>query len=162
MVTPHLFADYPDAERCATANQAEIEGIIRSTGFFRMKARNIIACSKAIVERHAGKVPRSMEELNALPGVGRKTANVVLGQAFGLSVGVVVDTHVQRLSRRMKFTDEESPEKIELDLVTLFPRAAWIDLGTVLILHGRNTCTARRPACSECIVARNCPSAGLV
>jgi endonuclease-3 len=162
MVTPSLFARYPDAARFAGARQEDVEDFVRSTGFFRMKSRNIIACSKALVERYGGRVPNTMEELRQLPGVGRKTANVVLGHAFGVSEGVVVDTHVGRLSQRMGFTTEKDAERIETDLMELFPRKEWLGLGSVLILHGRRTCTARKPACDDCPVQDLCPSAGRV
>jgi endonuclease-3 len=162
MVTPGLFAKYPTPGHFAAANQAELEEDIKSTGFFRMKSRNIIACSKAIVELHQGEVPRTMEQLVTLPGVGRKTANVVLGQAFGISSGVVVDTHVHRLAQRLGFSRETTPEGIEKDLMNLFQNKDWIDLGTVLILHGRKTCKARTPDCPACVVNTLCPSAALL
>jgi len=161
MVTPDLFRKYPTPRDFAQANVSELEADIRSTGFFRMKARNIISCCEALMQGHGGKVPDRLEELVQLPGVGRKTANVVLGQAFGIASGVVVDTHVHRLSQRLGFTRAETPEKIELDLMALFPKREWIDLGTGLILHGRKTCIARRPKCPECVVNSLCPSADL-
>ena len=161
-VTPGLFRKYPAPKDFAAAPPAELEKEIRSTGFFRMKARNIIACSKALVERHGGKVPAAMEELVLLPGVGRKTANVVLGQAFGIASGVVVDTHVHRLSRRLALTAEDDPVKIEQDLMAEFRRKDWIDLGSLLILHGRATCRARTPDCPACGIQDLCPSAGRV
>ncbi len=159
MVTPRLFARYPTPEAFARAAQGDLEAEIRSTGFFRMKARNIIACSRALLERHGGIVPDRMEELVTLPGVGRKTANVVLGQAFGIASGVVVDTHVHRLSRRLGFSKHDTPEKIETDLMNVFKPADWIDVGSLLILHGRKTCRARKPLCTECPLAKLCPSA---
>lgn len=159
MVAPGLFRKYPAAKDFAAARPAEVEEAIRSTGFFRMKARNIIACSKALLELHKGRVPESLEELVALPGVGRKTANVVLGQAFGIATGVVVDTHVHRLSRRLGFTTADTPEKIEQDLMRLVAPDAWITLSSVLILHGRSTCKARTPLCAACLVRTLCPSA---
>lgn len=159
MVTPGLFQKYPAAKDFTAANIKELEAEIRSTGFYRMKAKNIAACSRALVERHAGVVPRTMEELVALPGVGRKTANVVLGQAYGIVSGVVVDTHVHRISRRLGFTRQDTPQKIEEDLMNVFPSRDWIDVGSVLILHGRRTCTARKPACARCSVRGLCPSA---
>jgi endonuclease-3 len=159
MVTPRLFARYPTPEAFARAAQGDLEAEIRSTGFFRMKARNIIACSRALLERHGGIVPDRMEELVTLPGVGRKTANVVLGQAFGIASGVVVDTHVHRLSRRLGFSKHDTPEKIETDLMNVFKPADWIDVGSLLILHGRKTCRARKPLCTECSLAKLCPSA---
>ncbi len=158
-VTPGLFTKYPDARRFAAASQAELEQEIRSTGFYRNKAKNILACSRALMERHGGEVPPEMEALVALPGVGRKTANVVLGQAFGIVSGVVVDTHVQRISGRLGWTKAEQPERIEQDLMALFPRESWIEVGSVLILHGRRTCIARKPRCSSCTVRTLCPSA---
>ena len=159
MVTPGLFRKYPAAKEFAQANIKELEEQIRSTGFYRMKAKNIAACSRTLLERHAGVVPRTMEELVALPGVGRKTANVVLGQAFGIVSGVVVDTHVHRISRRLGFTQQDTPEKIEQDLMNVFHSRDWIDVGSILILHGRRTCTARKPACARCSVRGLCPSA---
>ncbi len=161
MVTPGLFKKYRTPQAFAAAHPAELEQDIRSTGFYRMKTKSIIGCSKGIVDRYGGEVPVKLEELVTLPGVGRKTANVVLGQAFGIPSGVVVDTHVHRLSRRLGFTDQDTPEKIEADLTELFPKKQWIDLGTVLILHGRKTCIARVPRCENCLVSHLCPSAGL-
>jgi endonuclease-3 len=161
MVTKDLFKKYKSPKDFANANVVELENDIRSTGFFRMKTKSIMGCSKALMEKHEGKVPDSMEELVQLPGVGRKTANVVLGQAFGIVSGIVVDTHVHRLSRRMGFTDADTAEKIEEDLMKLFPRKDWIDVGSVLILHGRKTCNARSPKCPECTAAVYCPSAEL-
>ena len=159
MVTPVLFASYGTPRDFARANQADLEEIIRSTGFFRMKAKSIIACSSALMERFGGEVPSRIEDLVTLPGVGRKTANVVLGQAFGIASGVVVDTHVHRLSQRLGFTRQNTPEKIELDLMEIFPKKDWIDLASILILHGRATCNARKPRCAECAVRAECPSA---
>jgi endonuclease III len=160
MVTPGLFRKYPTAEAFATLDQSLLEQEIRSTGFYRMKAKNIIGCSRALVERHGGGVPGSMEELVLLPGVGRKTANVVLGQAFGISAGIVVDTHVHRLAQRMGFTAADTPEAIEQDLLEIFPKSDWIDVGSVLILHGRKVCNARKPNCPDCSVRKLCPSFG--
>jgi endonuclease-3 len=159
MVTPGLFKRYPTAKHLAQANPAELEQEIRSTGFYRMKAKSMIACSKALLERHGGDVPSHMDALVGLPGVGRKTANVVLGQAFGIASGVVVDTHVHRLSQRLGFTKADDPIKIEQDLMALFPQQDWINVGSVLILHGRRTCNARNPKCPACRVAGLCPSA---
>jgi len=161
MVTKDLFKKYRAPADFARANVAVLEQEIRSTGFFRMKTKNIMACSQALVNNHGGKVPESIEELVLLPGVGRKTANVVLGQGFGITSGVVVDTHVHRLSQRLGFSTADDPEKVEQDLMELFPRRHWIDIGTVLILHGRTTCGARSPKCPDCIIADLCPSAGL-
>jgi endonuclease III len=158
-VTPGLFQRYPTARDFAAANQAELEAMIHSTGFFRNKAKNIIACCQAIVAGHGGEIPAAMDALVKLPGVGRKTANVVLGQSFGIASGVVVDTHVQRLAKRMGFTVADDPLKIEQDLMNLFPEKDWIVLGSVLILHGRKTCDARKPKCDVCSVATHCPAA---
>lgn len=162
MVTPGLFSRYPSPALLAAAAPAELEREIRSTGFFRMKAKSIRGCSAAIVERHGGVVPGSLDELTRLPGVGRKTANVVLGQAFGVASGVVVDTHVHRLSGRLAFSTAATPEKIEQDLMGVFRKADWIEAGSLLILHGRKTCAARKPRCGECTVRDLCPSAALV
>jgi endonuclease-3 len=158
MVTPGLFARYPDARSLAGARQEEVEEIIRSTGFFRNKARNIIGFARGLMERHGGEVPRTMTELSALPGVGRKTANVVLGNAFGVDEGVVVDTHVKRLATRLGFTREKTPEKIERDLMAVFPRDRWTLLSHLLIWHGRRVCDARKPRCEACTASYLCPS----
>jgi endonuclease-3 len=157
MVTPVLFGRYQTPSEFASADQTELESIIRSTGFFRMKAKNIIGCSKGLVERFGGEVPSRMEDLVTLPGVGRKTANVVLGQAFGIASGVVVDTHVHRLAQRMGFSREKTPEKIEADLMDAFPQSSWIEISSSIILHGRRTCPARKPKCDVCVVAAYCP-----
>ncbi len=159
LVTKDLFKKYPTVQSFAGADQTELERDIHSTGFFRMKAKNIIGCSKVLIERFGGKVPSTMEELVTLPGVGRKTANVLLSEAFGKNEGVVVDTHVQRLSQRMGLTSNEDPVAIEQDLMALFPRERWGEVGMALILHGRKTCSARKPLCGECEVAKLCPSA---
>lgn len=159
MVTPALFRRYRGALDFAEAAPPELESIIRSTGFFRAKARNIIGCCRAIVERHRGEVPRSMEELVALPGVGRKTANVVLGSAFGRAEGIVVDTHVKRLAGLMRLSAATTPEKIEADLMAIAPPAGWILLPHLFILHGRAVCRARRQLCGACVVSGLCPSA---
>lgn len=159
MVTKDLFKKYKTPRDFANAIVTELESDIRSTGFFRMKTKNIMGCSKALVEQHGGKVPDSMEALVQLPGVGRKTANVVLGQAFGIVSGIVVDTHVHRLAQRMGFTSEDTAEKIEVDLMKVFSKKHWIDVGSVFILHGRKTCGARKPRCLECAVNELCPSA---
>jgi endonuclease-3 len=127
-----------------------------------MKAKSVIGCSCALVERFNGKVPARMEDLVSLPGVGRKTANVVLGQSFGIASGIVVDTHVHRLAQRLGFSAEKTPEKIEQDLMTVFPKRDWIDVGSVLILHGRKTCNARKPRCGQCAIRELCPSADIV
>ena len=157
-VTPELFERYPAPEALAQAAQEDVEALIRSTGFFRNKARNIIGFARAVAAEHGGRIPRSMEELAALPGVGRKTANVILGNAFGIDEGVVVDTHVRRLSQRLGFTAEEMPEKIEKHLMALFPRERWTMLSHLLIWHGRRVCDARRPRCEACTVSHLCPS----
>jgi endonuclease-3 len=159
MVTPALFAKYPDAARLARAGQADVERLIQSTGFFRNKARNLIAMAQAVVAEHQGEIPRTMAELHALPGIGRKTANVVLGNAFGINEGVTVDTHVTRLSRLLKLTRHTDPVKIERDLMQLIPQADWTIVSHLLILHGRNVCIARRPRCGHCVIAELCPSA---
>jgi endonuclease III len=157
MVTPVLFQRYKSAGELAVAGQTELEEIIRSTGFYHMKSKNIIACCKGLMERFGGVVPSTIEELVTLPGVGRKTANVVLGQAFGITSGVVVDTHVHRLARRMGFSKEDTPEKIEQDLMAVFPKRTWIEISNLLILHGRRTCPARKPKCEMCRIAEICP-----
>jgi endonuclease III len=161
MVTPSLFARYPDARALAEARQEDVEELVRTTGFFRNKAKNLIAMARALVERHGGQVPRTMEELVVLPGVGRKTANVILGNAYGINEGVTVDTHVQRLSARLGLTRETDPVKIEAALMPLFPRERWGMLSHLLIFHGRRTCDARKPRCGECTLADVCPSAGI-
>ena len=162
MVTPALFARCRTAADFATIPQEELEGLIRTTGFFRNKAISIRGAARAIVEKHGGEVPRTMVELVALPGVGRKTANVVLGNAYGINDGVVVDTHVSRLSQRLGLTKQKTPEKIEADLVKLFPRDDWTNLSHWLIFHGRRRCFARKPDCPGCELADICPSAGKV
>jgi endonuclease-3 len=158
MVTPELFKKYRTAKDYANAPQAELENAIRSTGFYRNKAKSIRAAMRAIAEEHAGKVPDTMEKLRALPGVGRKTANVVLGNAFGKNEGIVVDTHVTRLSQRLGLTKHKDAEKIERDLMKLIPREYWTDWSHWLIWHGRRRCFARKPDCSQCEVFRLCPS----
>ena len=159
MVTPALFARYPDADALAAAELPDLEALIRSTGFFRSKARNISGLARALVGRHGGQVPKSMDELVTLPGVGRKTANVILGNAFGLNEGIVVDTHVARLSARLGLTRETDPVRIERALVPLFPREAWTMLAHLMIWHGRRVCIARKPRCAECVLRDVCPSA---
>jgi endonuclease III len=161
MVTPSLFARYPDAHALAAARQEDVEAIIRSTGFFRNKAKNLIAMAQALVERHGGEVPSTMDALRVLPGVGRKTANVVLGNAFGINEGVTVDTHVARLSQLLQLTRNEDPVKIEQDLMPLFPQEDWALLSHLLIFHGRQVCIARRPQCGGCVLVDLCPSAQL-
>jgi endonuclease-3 len=159
MVTPSLFAKYPTAEGLAQAEQADVEAIIRSTGFFRNKAKNLIGMAGALMDRHDGKVPADMEQLRLLPGVGRKTANVVLGNAFGMNEGVTVDTHVARLSKLLGLTRHTDPIKIETDLMALVPRKDWTILSHLLIWHGRQVCIARRPKCGICVLASLCPAA---
>jgi endonuclease-3 len=158
IVTPELFARYPSAAALAVAAQGDLERIIQSTGFFRSKARNLIGMARALVERHGGDVPPRMADLTALPGVGRKTANVILGNAFGIDEGIVVDTHVARLGKRLRFTRATDPVRIEQDLTRLFPRSAWTVLSHLLIWHGRRTCNARRPDCANCCINALCPS----
>jgi endonuclease-3 len=161
LVTKSLFRKYPDPASFAHANLSELEQDVKSTGFFRMKARALLEMSQDIVAKHGGEVPRTMEELTALRGVGRKTANVVLGNAFGIP-GVVVDTHVRRLANRLGFTKQTDPEKIEGELAELFPRRWWTLASHLLILHGRRTCRARNPDCPGCAVRDLCPSADRV
>src|SRR5256885_7499554 len=158
MVTPGLFKKYRRAADYANAPQTELENAIKSTGFFRSKAKSIRGAMRAIAEEHNGKVPDTMEELRALPGVGRKTANVVLGNAFAKNEGIVVDTHVVRLSKRLRLTRHSEPEKIERDLMKLVPREHWTDWSHWLIWHGRRRCFARKPDCSRCEVFQLCPS----
>lgn len=159
-VTPILFARYPDAEALAGADPAEMEEILRPTGFYRTKTRSVIGLSQAIVERFDGEVPGRLTDLMTLPGVGRKTANVVLGNAFGIP-GLTVDTHFGRLVRRLGWTEETDPVVVEQVVGALFPRKDWTMLSHVLIFHGRRTCHARRPACGACPVTRLCPSFGI-
>ena len=159
LVTPPLFRVCRTAADYVALPAEQLEELIQSTGFFRAKTRNIRACCAALVERHGGEVPRTMDALTALAGVGRKTANVVLGNAFGLNVGVVVDTHVQRLTRRLGLTKQTTPEKIEQDLIRLVPRAQWTLFSHWLIWHGRRRCMARKPDCAACELRALCPSA---
>ncbi|MGE0755482.1 MAG: endonuclease III [Pirellulaceae bacterium] len=161
IVTPTLFARFPTAEAMAEAPLETLETLIQSTGFFRNKARNIKACSAQLVARHGGEVPQQLDELVQLPGVGRKTANVVLGTAFGLPTGVVVDTHVQRVSRRLGLTEHKDPEKIERELMQLLPPQEWIDYSHRMIHHGRRVCKARRPLCEKCVFQKICPRVGV-
>lgn len=159
MVTPELFRTYPDAKSLSEADTAQLEDIIKSTGFFRNKTKSLLGMSGAVTERHGGTVPNTMEELVKLPGVGRKTANVVLGNAFGINVGVVVDTHVGRLSVRLGLTNETDPVKVEQALMPLFPQDKWTLVSHLLIFHGRRICIARAPKCASCVLADICPSA---
>ncbi len=158
LVTPALFSKLSTPIDFANANISELEKLIHSTGFYHNKAKNIIACAKAILERHNGVVPKTMDELHALPGVGRKTANVVLGDAFGIIEGVVVDTHVGRLSNRLGLTTKQDAVKIEKDLMKLIPKKKWFQFSHALILHGRKICSARKPLCSECLLSHLCPA----
>ena len=160
MVTHSLFARFPSAQAFADASITELEEAVRPTGFYRNKARNIQAACRMLVEEYGGEVPSSMAELLRLPGVARKTANVVLGNAFGIVEGVVVDTHVGRISRRLGFTTNEDPQKVETDLMAIIPRTAWLDYSHQLILHGRAVCRAPKPYCDRCMLAALCPSAG--
>lgn len=161
IVTSTLFRKYRGPKDFASASQAELETDIRSTGFFRNKAKNIRATSQRLIDEYGGEVPATMDELLSLPGVARKTANVVLGNAFGIASGVVVDTHVARLSQRLGLTKEKTPEKIELDLQVLVPRKHWVMFSHWLIFHGRQTCQARKPKCIECVLSDQCPSYAL-
>lgn len=159
-VTRALFKKYPDARAYAAADLTALEADIRPTGFYRNKARSLIGCASAIVAHHSGEVPRTMEDLTALPGVGRKTANVVLGNAFGIP-GLVVDTHVKRVAFRLGWTAQSDPEKIEADLCRLLPREKWTQASHLLIFHGRRICKAPTPLCSVCPVLAECPRIGV-
>lgn len=161
IVTESLFKKYRSAKDFANAGLAELENDVRTTGFYKNKARNIKAACRDIVEKHGGKVPQTMDELIELGGVGRKTANVVLGNAFGINVGVVVDTHVARLSHRLGMTSHSAPEKIETDLMKLVPQKEWTLFSHLLIWHGRRRCFARKPDCANCEVLRLCPRIGV-
>jgi endonuclease-3 len=158
LVTPALFTRYPTPFELARAEPADVEEIIKSTGFFRNKTKSLIGMAQAVVADHGGEVPRTMEELRQLPGVGRKTANVVLSNAYGTNEGVTVDTHVTRLSGLLGLTRDTDPVRIEEDLMRLYPREDWGILSHLLIFHGRQVCIARRPRCGECVLARLCPS----
>lgn len=160
MVTPKLFRRYPDAATLAGADRTDVETIIASTGFFRAKTDSLLKLGAALMEHHGGEVPGRMDELVKLPGVGRKTANVVLGNAFGVP-GITVDTHFGRLVRRFGWTEEDDPVKVEHAVGALFPRRDWTQLSHVLIFHGRRTCHAKKPACGACPVARLCPAYGV-
>jgi len=159
LVTPTLFAAYPTPEALARARPEDVEAIIKSTGFFRNKTRSLIGMAQALVADHAGEVPRTMEQLRVLPGVGRKTANVILGNAYSINDGITVDTHVARLSRLLGLTGQDDPVKIEQDLMPLFPQDQWGLLSHLLIFHGRQVCIARRPRCGDCVLSDLCPSA---
>ncbi|SHK49630.1 endonuclease III [Rhodothermus profundi] len=160
-IAPELFRRYPTAEALARARPEELEPLLRPLGYFRQKARTIVRLARQLVERHGGEVPRSMEALTALPGVGRKTAAIVLGTAFGIREGIAVDTHVRRVAQRLGLTAHKTPDKIEQDLMTLVPRADWTWFGHALVLHGRYVCLARRPRCSQCALADVCPRIGV-
>ena len=160
-VTPALFARFPGPPSMASADLEEVEGLVYPTGFFRAKAKNLIELSKVLVEKHGGEVPADLEALTALPGVGRKTANVVLGNAFSIASGVVVDTHVKRLAFRLGLTNRTEPEAIERELNLLLSTEHWIDFSHRLIAHGRSTCDALRPRCRECPLRDLCPRHGL-
>lgn len=158
-VTRELFARYRTAEEYAAADPESFQDEIRPTGYFRNKTRSILGFAQALVDRHGGAVPDTMEELVRLPGIGRKTANVILGSGFGKNEGIVVDTHVKRVSGRLGLSGASDPEKIERELMALIPRKEWTDFGLRMIQHGRYTCAARRPNCDGCGVADLCPSA---
>ena len=159
MVTPALFKKYPTPRALAAARQEDVEELIRSTGFFRNKAKSLIGMATAVAEHHGGRVPDTMDALTHLPGVGRKTANVILGNAFDKNEGIVVDTHVTRVSTRLGLTSAKTAEKIEESLIPLFPRDRWARLSHLFIEHGRQVCDARKPKCGECVLADICPSA---
>ena len=158
-ITPELFQRWPTPQALAQAEPSEVERVLSKIGMFRQKTKNVIGLSKRLIDEHQGQVPRTLDELVKLPGVGRKTANVVLGVAFGTPEGVVVDTHVQRISQRLGWTKQTEPQEIERDLMALFPRSDWDMLSHTLIFHGRRICAARKPACAACPVSAECPSA---
>ena len=160
-VTPEFFRRWPDPAALSRAEVAAVEAVVHSTGFFRQKAKNLVAAAQLMVERHAGAVPASMEALTALPGVARKTANIVLSNALGLNEGIAVDTHVRRLSFRLGLTVSDKPVVIERDLMPLFPRQAWGEINHLLVMHGRETCQARKPRCAPCVLGDICPRLGL-
>jgi endonuclease-3 len=161
LVTPALFARFPDARALALGRPEEIEELVRTTGFFRNKAKNLLGMARAVVDRHGGVIPEDLEALVKLPGVGRKTAQVVLGVAFGKATGIVVDTHVGRLSRRLGLTTHQDPVKVERDLMAVVPRPEWIQIAHRLIHHGRRVCLARKPRCESCSLQTDCPRAGV-
>jgi endonuclease-3 len=161
-VTPALFAKHPTVEAFAGADRAELEEMVRSTGFYRNKAKNIQEACSRIVHEYGGEVPDDMEELITLPGVARKTANVVLGDWYHIADGIVVDTHVKRLSNRLGLTTHSDPKKIERDLMAIVPRSEWIEIGHLLIFHGRRVCKARKPDCPNCVIRHLCPSADTI
>jgi endonuclease-3 len=161
-ITPALFARYPDATALAGADQAELERMVMKSGFYRMKAKHLLGMARQVVERHGGQIPETMEALVALPGVARKTANVVLGSALGQNIGIVVDTHVARVAQRLGLTTETDPVKIEQDLMRVLPPDQWTLFAHRLIWHGRRVCFANKPDCEHCILAPTCPSAFIV
>jgi endonuclease-3 len=161
LVTPDLFAKYPTVEHLAEARVTDVAAVVRSTGFFQAKAANLIGMAQAVVQQHGGRLPQTLDELVQLPGVGRKTANVLLGTAFGIAAGVVVDTHVRRITQLLGLTESDQPEKIELDLMQLLPANEWINFSHRLIHHGRRICIARRPQCSVCPLLAVCRRVGL-
>jgi endonuclease III len=158
IVAPELFKVFPTPEKLACAKQKDVEKIIHSTGFYKNKAKNLIGCAQALLAHHGGKLPQTMEELILIPGVGRKTANVVLGEIYGISVGITVDTHVTRLSNRLGWTKYQDAVKIEQDLVKIVPKEEWLTISHRLIQHGRKVCDARKPLCDICTLAKICPS----
>ena len=158
MVTPSLFERFPSPKALGSAELPEVEALVRTTGFFRNKAKNIVAASRMLTEQHGGEVPRSLEALTELPGVARKTANVVLGTAYGLATGFIVDTHAARLAQRLGLTEHDDPAKIESDLCEAFPKSDWVAMGHRFVLHGRYVCTAKKPRCPACPLAEICPS----
>lgn len=160
-VTPALFSRWPDTAALARASQKQVEAVIRSTGFYRNKAKNLIAAAKIIEDQHQGQVPRTMAELTNLPGVARKTANIVLANAFNINEGLAVDTHVKRISFRLELTASTDPKRIEQDLMPLFPRESWGEVNHMLVLFGREVCLARTPRCSGCELADICPKKGV-
>lgn len=159
LVTPELFRHYPTPAKLGSASLAEVEPLVRSTGFYRNKAKAIVGASRMIAETHAGDVPRSLDALIELPGVARKTANVVLGTAYGIASGIVVDTHAGRVARRLDLSREQDPGKVEHDLCALFPQSEWIAIGHRFVLHGRYVCKAKKPNCASCSLCEICPSA---
>lgn len=161
LVTPALFKRYPTAAAYADADTNELEGLIKSTGFFRAKAKSLKGMGQVLTERFGGEIPRTVDELTSLPGVGRKTANVVLGNAFNIASGIVVDTHVKRLAYRLGLSEAKVPEKVEIDLLELVPRKEWILLPHLLIFHGRQICKARKPSCEICPIEGECPKRGV-
>lgn len=161
MVTPTLFQRYPDAKSLAKAKPTDVEKLVQSTGFFRAKAANLIGMAQGVVEHHGGEIPHTLEELVQLPGVGRKTANVVMGTAFGIASGLVVDTHVKRIASLLGLTKATQPEKVEADLMPLLPECEWVNFSHRLIHHGRRVCIARRPKCTECPLLDLCLRVGL-